>query len=219
MENMNNNLERKSENGELMMSFLAQFQNFETRKRQLQFQNQQLTKENLLLRNTLQGIQQQLFAAESTILQLKHGKQYEEFKVRQQAISSSCLTPHKLPDPSAEEPTISAISPDKIQKQVLKYVSEDRHEMAMVLCTDAVDELERTCGHDHPDVAKILSTLAQIYRDQCNNKEARRLLKNVLAIREKTQFILMSSQLYTTSVHCTMTVAIPRKQRYSVRKP
>ncbi|XP_053687288.1 kinesin light chain-like [Sabethes cyaneus] len=91
-----------------------------------------------------------------------------------------------LPDPSAEEPTISAISPDKIQKQVLKYVSEDRHEMAMLLCTDAVDELERTCGHAHPNVATILSTLAQIYHDQCNNKEARRLLKDVLAIREKT---------------------------------
>ncbi|XP_053691948.1 kinesin light chain-like [Sabethes cyaneus] len=159
---MNNNFERKSENGELMMRFLAQFQNFETKKRQLQCHNQQLTEENLLLRNALQGIQQQLFAAESTILQLQHEKQF------------------------VKEPPISAISPDKIQQQVLKYVSQDRHEMAMLLCTDAVDELERTFGHDHPDVGAILSTLAQIYRDQCNYKEARRLLHDVLAIREKT---------------------------------
>ncbi|XP_053699364.1 kinesin light chain-like [Sabethes cyaneus] len=188
MKIMNNNMERVVENGELMIRFLAQFQNFETENYQLQFQNQQLSDENLLLRNVLQGIQQQLFAAEATITQLQHGKQHKELTVSTK--SSSCLSPNNSPDPLAEEskqrPSITAISLERIQKQVLKYVSEDRHEMAMLLCTEAVDELEWACGHDHPDVATILNTLAQLYRDQCNYKEARRLLNDVLAIREKT---------------------------------
>ncbi|XP_053686557.1 kinesin light chain-like [Sabethes cyaneus] len=177
MEFMNNRLKRGSENGEQLMLFLEQFQNLETEQRQLEFQNQQLSEENLLLRNALQGFQQQLFAAEAAIAQLQHEKEYMKLTAN---ASSWLMAPSKLPDPSAEElkqrPSVSAISWEKIQKQVLKYVSEGRHEMAILLCKEAVAELEIVCGHDHPDVAPILRTLEQVYRDQSNYKEANKKL-------------------------------------------
>ncbi|XP_053699441.1 kinesin light chain-like [Sabethes cyaneus] len=167
MEFMNNRLKQGSENDEQLMSFLEQFQNLEKEERQLQFQNQQLSEENLMLRNALQGFQQRLFAAEAAIAQLQHEKAYMDLT----ANSSSCLTAGKLPDLS-QRPSVPAISWQKIQKQVLKYASEGRHEMAVLLCKEAVAELEIVCGHDHPDVAPILRTLEQVYRDQSNYKGA-----------------------------------------------
>lgn len=46
--------------------------------------------------------------------------------------------------------------------------------------------LEKTSGHDHPDVATMLNILALVYRDQNKYKEAANLLNDALAIREKT---------------------------------
>ena len=50
----------------------------------------------------------------------------------------------------------------------------------------ALEDLEKTSGHDHPDVATMLNILALVYRDQNKYKEAANLLNDALAIREKT---------------------------------
>jgi kinesin light chain len=49
-----------------------------------------------------------------------------------------------------------------------------------------LEDLEKTSGHDHPDVATMLNILALVYRDQGKYKEAATLLNDALAIREKT---------------------------------
>ena len=49
-----------------------------------------------------------------------------------------------------------------------------------------MEDLEKTSGHDHPDVATMLNILALVYRDQNKYKEAANLLNDALAIREKT---------------------------------
>ena len=47
----------------------------------------------------------------------------------------------------------------------------------------ALEDLEKTSGHDHPDVATMLNILALVYRDQNKYKEAANLLNDALAIR------------------------------------
>ena len=56
----------------------------------------------------------------------------------------------------------------------------------LVFICQALEDLEKTSGHDHPDVATMLNILALVYRDQNKYKEAANLLNDALAIREKT---------------------------------
>lgn len=69
---------------------------------------------------------------------------------------------------------------------VIQYASQGRYEVAVPLCKQALEDLEKTSGHDHPDVATMLNILALVYRDQSKYKEAANLLNDALAIREKT---------------------------------
>jgi kinesin light chain len=69
---------------------------------------------------------------------------------------------------------------------VIQYASQGRYEVAVPLCKQALEDLERTSGRDHPDVATMLNILALVYRDQNKYKEAAKLLNDALAIREKT---------------------------------
>ncbi|KAK0408889.1 hypothetical protein QR680_004224 [Steinernema hermaphroditum] len=68
---------------------------------------------------------------------------------------------------------------------VIQYASQSRYEVAVPLCKQALEDLEKTSGHDHPDVATMLNILALVYRDQNKYKEAANLLNEALAIREK----------------------------------
>ena len=61
-----------------------------------------------------------------------------------------------------------------------------RSQVAVQLCKQALEDLEKTSGHDHPDVATMLNILALVYRDQYKYREAASLLNDALAIREKT---------------------------------
>jgi len=69
---------------------------------------------------------------------------------------------------------------------VIQYASQGRYEVAVPLCKQALEDLEKNSGHDHPDVATMLNILALVYRDQNKFKEASSLLNDALAIREKT---------------------------------
>ncbi|ESO00036.1 hypothetical protein HELRODRAFT_113439 [Helobdella robusta] len=69
---------------------------------------------------------------------------------------------------------------------VIQYASQGRYEVAVPLCKQALEDLEKTSGHDHPDVATMLNILALVYRDQGKYKEAAMLLNDALDIREKT---------------------------------
>jgi len=47
---------------------------------------------------------------------------------------------------------------------VIQYASQGRYEVAVPLCKQALEDLERTSGHEHPDVATMLNILALVYR-------------------------------------------------------
>ncbi|XP_053388185.1 kinesin light chain-like, partial [Mercenaria mercenaria] len=69
---------------------------------------------------------------------------------------------------------------------VIQYASQGRYEVAVPLCKQALEELEKTTGHDHPDVATMVNILALAYREQGKYKEVANLLYDALGIREKT---------------------------------
>ncbi|MGH0152813.1 UNVERIFIED_CONTAM: hypothetical protein FKN15_023372 [Acipenser sinensis] len=69
---------------------------------------------------------------------------------------------------------------------VIQYASQGRYEVAVPLCKQAFEDLEKSSGHNHSDVATMLNILARVYRDQNKYKEAANLLNDALAIREKT---------------------------------
>ncbi|CAK5127332.1 unnamed protein product [Meloidogyne enterolobii] len=68
---------------------------------------------------------------------------------------------------------------------VITYAAQGRYEVAVPLCKQALEDLEKNNGHDHPDVATMLNILALVYRDQRKYKEAATLLNEALAIRER----------------------------------
>lgn len=69
---------------------------------------------------------------------------------------------------------------------VIQYASQGRYEVAVPLCKQALEDLERASGREHPDVATMLNILALVYRDQQKFKEAGVLLTEALHIRERT---------------------------------
>ena len=70
---------------------------------------------------------------------------------------------------------------------VIQYASQGRYEVAVPLCKQALEDLEkRKSGREHPDVATLLNILALVYRDQSKFKEAGVLLTEALHIRERT---------------------------------
>eukprot|EP00049_Salpingoeca_infusionum_P018059 m.355554 g.355554 ORF g.355554 m.355554 type:complete len:513 (+) comp17281_c0_seq1:95-1633(+) len=69
---------------------------------------------------------------------------------------------------------------------VIQYASQGRYEVAVPLCKQALEDLEKASGREHPDVATMLNILALVYRDQQKFKEAGILLSEALSIRERT---------------------------------
>ena len=47
---------------------------------------------------------------------------------------------------------------------VIQYASQGRYEVAVPLCKQALEDLEKTSGRNHPDVATMLNILALVYR-------------------------------------------------------
>ena len=49
-----------------------------------------------------------------------------------------------------------------------------RYEVAVPLCKQALDDLQRTSGREHPDVATMLNILALVYRFASECRQQRR---------------------------------------------
>nr|XP_020653058.1 kinesin light chain 2 isoform X1 [Pogona vitticeps]XP_020653060.1 kinesin light chain 2 isoform X1 [Pogona vitticeps] len=186
----------------------------ESEKQKLRAQVRRLVQENQWLRDELAGTQQKLQRSEQSVAQLEEEKKHLEFmnqiKKFDEDVSPS---DEKSGDPNRE--TLDDIFPnddDQGQGQahnrgdaaaqhggyeiparlqtlhnlVIQYAAQGRYEVAVPLCKQALEDLEKTSGHDHPDVATMLNILALVYRDQNKYKEAAHLLNDALAIREKT---------------------------------
>ncbi|XP_007942935.1 kinesin light chain 2 [Orycteropus afer afer] len=185
----------------------------ESEKQKLRAQVRRLVQENQWLREELAGTQQKLQRSEQAVAQLEEEKQHLLFMSQMRKLDEDASPSEEKADvpkdslddlfPSEDEqnPAPSPGGGDvaaqhggyeiparlrTLHNLVIQYASQGRYEVAVPLCKQALEDLEKTSGHDHPDVATMLNILALVYRDQNKYKEAAHLLNDALAIREKT---------------------------------
>ena len=67
-----------------------------------------------------------------------------------------------------EEASFPPSLTDKVQWAVISvtysFAADGRYEVAVPLCKQALEDLEKTSGRNHPDVATMLNILALVYR-------------------------------------------------------
>ncbi|KAF3822277.1 hypothetical protein GH733_007651 [Mirounga leonina] len=184
----------------------------ESEKQKLRAQVRRLVQENQWLREELAGTQQKLQRSEQAVAQLEEEKQHllfmsqirkldedtspseEKGDVPKDSLDDLFPNEEQSPAPSPGGGDVAAQHggyeiPARLRtlhNLVIQYASQGRYEVAVPLCKQALEDLEKTSGHDHPDVATMLNILALVYRDQNKYKEAAHLLNDALAIREKT---------------------------------
>uniref|UniRef100_A0A8C6UNC2 Kinesin light chain n=1 Tax=Neogobius melanostomus TaxID=47308 RepID=A0A8C6UNC2_9GOBI len=201
---------------QVMMALSSHLSAVESEKQKLRAQVRRLCQENQWLRDELAGTQQKLQRSEQSVAQLEEEKKHLEFMNQlkkydddlspsEDKDSDSCketlddLFPDDQDEPAPGTAHGSAAAaaaqqggyeiPARLRtlhNLVIQYASQGRYEVAVPLCKQALEDLEKTSGHDHPDVATMLNILALVYRDQNKYKEAANLLNDALAIREKT---------------------------------
>uniref|UniRef100_A0A3Q3BDE6 Kinesin light chain n=1 Tax=Kryptolebias marmoratus TaxID=37003 RepID=A0A3Q3BDE6_KRYMA len=174
----------------------------ESEKQKLRAQMRRLYQENQWLRDELAGTQHKLQRSEQNVAQLEEEKKHLEFMNQIKKLdrdSSKDSLDDLFPNDDDQGPAqpsgeVAAQQggyeiPARLRtlhNLVIQYASQGRYEVAVPLCKQALEDLEKTSGHDHPDVATMLNILALVYRDQNKYKEAAHLLNDALAIREKT---------------------------------
>ncbi|XP_051719241.1 kinesin light chain 3 [Ctenopharyngodon idella] len=201
---------------QVMMALSAHLGSLEAEKQKLRAQVRRLCQENQWLRDELARAQQQLQEREQEVVTLEEQNRHLQFmsSIRkydheEQSLEDKDASSGKesLDDlfPTEEEeqshmsrPHSSAAAAAQqggyeiparlrtLHNLVIQYASQGRYEVAVPLCKQALEDLEKSSGHSHPDVATMLNILALVYRDQNKYKEAANLLNDALAIREKT---------------------------------
>uniref|UniRef100_A0A8C2KW42 Kinesin light chain n=1 Tax=Cyprinus carpio TaxID=7962 RepID=A0A8C2KW42_CYPCA len=194
---------------QVMMALSAHLGSLEAEKQKLRAQVRRLCQENQWLRDELARAQQQVQEREQEVVTLEEQNRHLQF------MSSIRKYDHEEPPmedkdsnsgkeslddlfPSEEEEHSAAAAAAQqggyeiparlrtLHNLVIQYASQGRYEVAVPLCKQALEDLEKSSGHSHPDVATMLNILALVYRDQNKYKEAASLLNDALAIREKT---------------------------------
>uniref|UniRef100_A0A8C4ZE81 Kinesin light chain n=1 Tax=Gadus morhua TaxID=8049 RepID=A0A8C4ZE81_GADMO len=185
----------------------------ESEKQKLRAQVRRLCQENQWLRDELANTQHKLQRSEQSVAQLEEEKKHLEFMNQIKKYDedpaeegggdgSKDNLDDLFPNDEDQGPGTRAQPSGEVAAQqggyeiparlrtlhnlVIQYASQGRYEVAVPLCKQALEDLEKTSGHDHPDVATMLNILALVYRDQNKYKEAAHLLNDALAIREKT---------------------------------
>ncbi|TSN12201.1 Kinesin light chain 2 [Bagarius yarrelli] len=182
----------------------------ESEKQKLRAQVRRLCQENQWLRDELASTQHKLQKSEQDVAQLEEEKKHLEFmnqirKFDDDTTASEEKAGEKekdnlddlFPNDDDQGPGSGEVAAQQggyeiparlrtLHNLVIQYASQGRYEVAVPLCKQALEDLEKTSGHDHPDVATMLNILALVYRDQNKYKEAAHLLNDALAIREKT---------------------------------
>uniref|UniRef100_A0A8C7CZT2 Kinesin light chain n=1 Tax=Oncorhynchus kisutch TaxID=8019 RepID=A0A8C7CZT2_ONCKI len=193
---------------QVMMALSAHLNAVESEKQKLRAQVRRLCQENQWLRDELAGTQQKLQKSEQSVAQLEEEKKHLEF-MNQLKKYDEDVSPTEEKDGEPPKDTLDDLFPNDeednsqgskrsqggyeiparlrtLHNLVIQYASQGRYEVAVPLCKQALEDLEKTSGHDHPDVATMLNILALVYRDQNKYKEAAHLLNDALSIREKT---------------------------------
>ncbi|XP_035139468.3 kinesin light chain 3 isoform X2 [Callithrix jacchus] len=196
---------------QVLLALSAHMGTLEAEKQRLRAQARRLAQENVWLREELEETQRRLRASEEAVAQLEEEKHHLEFlgQLRQYDPSPESQQPESPPRrdslaslfPSEEErkgPEAAGAAAAQqggyeiparlrtLHNLVIQYAGQGRYEVAVPLCRQALEDLERSSGHCHPDVATMLNILALVYRDQNKYKEATDLLHDALQIREQT---------------------------------
>uniref|UniRef100_A0A8C5GLR9 Kinesin light chain n=1 Tax=Gouania willdenowi TaxID=441366 RepID=A0A8C5GLR9_GOUWI len=193
---------------QVMMALSNHLNAVESEKQKLRAQVRRLCQENQWLRDELANTQQKLQKSEQSVAQLEEEKKHLEF-MNQLKKYDEDVSPTEDKDREAPKDSLDDLFPNDEEEHgqgtaaqqggyeiparlrtlhnlVIQYASQGRYEVAVPLCKQALEDLEKTSGHDHPDVATMLNILALVYRDQNKYKEAAHLLNDALSIREKT---------------------------------
>ncbi|XP_052618148.1 kinesin light chain 3 isoform X2 [Peromyscus californicus insignis] len=197
---------------QVLLALSAHVGVLEAEKQRLRAQARRLAQENTWLREELEETQRRLRASEEAVAQLEEEKSHLEFlgQLRQYDPPEESQRPESPPRrdslaslfPSEEEerkgPEAAGAAAAQqggyeiparlrtLHNLVIQYAGQGRYEVAVPLCRQALEDLERSSGHCHPDVATMLNILALVYRDQNKYKEATDLLHDALQIREQT---------------------------------
>ncbi|XP_045387388.1 kinesin light chain 3 isoform X1 [Lemur catta] len=196
---------------QVLLALSAHVGALEAEKQRLRAQARRLAQENAWLREELEETQRRLRASEEAVAQLEEEKSHLEFlgQLRQYDPPTESQQPESPPRrdslaslfPSEEErrgPEAAGAAAAQqggyeiparlrtLHNLVIQYAGQGRYEVAVPLCRQALEDLERSSGHCHPDVATMLNILALVYRDQNKYKEATDLLHDALQIREQT---------------------------------
>lgn len=180
----------------MIVVLASHLQNIEAEKQKLRTQIRRLCQENAWLRDELANTQQKLQSSEQMVAQLEEEKKhldfmasvrkYDENQENENENEKSRTDPvvELFPEDEQEERNnMSPTPPSQFANQVnagyeiparlrtlhnlvIQYASQGRYEVAVPLCKQALEDLEKTSGHDHPDVATMLNILALVYRDQ-----------------------------------------------------
>uniref|UniRef100_A0A8C4IHM2 Kinesin light chain n=1 Tax=Dicentrarchus labrax TaxID=13489 RepID=A0A8C4IHM2_DICLA len=192
---------------QVMMALSNHLNAVESEKQKLRAQVRRLCQENQWLRDELANTQQKLQKSEQSVAQLEEEKKHLEF-MNQLKKYDEDVSPTEEKDRETPKDSLDDLFPNDeedaavaaaqqggyeiparlrtLHNLVIQYASQGRYEVAVPLCKQALEDLEKTSGHDHPDVATMLNILALVYRDQNKYKEAAHLLNDALSIREKT---------------------------------
>ena len=201
---------------EMMVSLSCHLNSLESDRQRSKALIKRLCQENAWLRDELANTQNKLQMSEQKVVELEEENKHLEFMKsvkkyddensdakanpsKQTSSNIEDLFPSGSPDgdtkASTDTPNPGSMAsggyeiPARLRtlhNLVIQYASQGRYEVAVPLCKQALEDLEKNSGHDHPDVATMLNILALVYRDQNKFKEAGNLLNDALAIREKT---------------------------------
>uniref|UniRef100_A0A673W2R6 Kinesin light chain n=1 Tax=Salmo trutta TaxID=8032 RepID=A0A673W2R6_SALTR len=167
----------------------------ESEKQKLRAQVRRLCQENQWLRDELAGTQSKLQCSEQSVAQLEEEKKHLEFMNKIKKFDDDVSPSEEKAAGETSKDSLDDLFPnddDQGQAQpsgeaaaqqggyeiparlrtlhnlVIQYASQGRYEVAVPLCKQALEDLEKTSGHDHPDVATMLNILALVYRWICS---------------------------------------------------
>ncbi|KAL5108317.1 Kinesin light chain [Taenia crassiceps] len=215
LESFIDKIERAIGDGDELLAVSDYLQISEAEKQRLKAQSRRLLHENRWLREELANLQAQyrqsqvkVVALEEEINNLKFANEMAKYDAPDQSglpggdASGKDTKSGDGPDKDESDQDVMSSSQTTVLSQiinnyeiparlrtlhnlVIQYASEGRYEVAVPLCKQALEDLERTSGRDHPDVATMLNILALVYRDQNKYREAAHLLNEALVIRER----------------------------------
>ncbi|KAK1806126.1 hypothetical protein P4O66_012836, partial [Electrophorus voltai] len=183
---------------QVMLALAGHLNTVESEKQKLRAQVRRLHQENEWLRDELSITQQKLWTSQQSVVQLEEEKKHLEFmdqlrKDDQDALMKEEKNGETLPSSDEVYETshkhskvvLPTAQQTALYKLAIQKAEQGHYETAGLLSKLVMEDVEKTLGHDHPVIATMLNILALGHRRQNNYKEATRLLREALAIREK----------------------------------